>query len=173
MKVRDHLPESRNTARHIAREVVLIAIIDTDVRINRPDQDAVDAAIAFFKIFEVVVNGVFARHRIVKETILDHHLRLEEIALRPRELGPRILLAAIAGTNQPLIAPVADVAQPIGKFGWRGRPGNLVALGRITSILSPQGNAEENKAGEPHRRTIIPGGELRRRPALCACGFLR
>src|SRR5580704_13980317 len=37
MKVRYHLLDARDTARHGADQIVLIPVVDPDIRINRPD----------------------------------------------------------------------------------------------------------------------------------------
>ena len=57
-----------NAAGHAANHVVLIAVVDPHVRIGRPDQHGIDAAIALLKIVKIAVDGVFARQQDRRNT---------------------------------------------------------------------------------------------------------
>ena len=46
VEVGDHLPQARQPAGHVVQQVVLVAVVDADVRIDRPDQHGIDAAVA-------------------------------------------------------------------------------------------------------------------------------
>jgi len=59
----------------------LIAVVDSDIRIGVPDENAIDAAITFLKIVQVAIYRVFSSHRIIEIAIFHHHLRLEEAGL--------------------------------------------------------------------------------------------
>src|SRR5713226_2930446 len=66
IEVGNHLLHAGDTSGHAANHVVLIAVIDTKVRVGRPDQDSIDSAVPLFEIVEVTLNGVLARDGIVK-----------------------------------------------------------------------------------------------------------
>ena len=106
VKIVDHLLQAGDAAGHVARQIVLVAIVDADVRIDGPDQHAVDAAVALFQIVEIAVDRVLAGDRIVEVAILDHHLRLHEVALRPLQLGAIVLGVVVADADQLLVPPV-------------------------------------------------------------------
>ena len=78
MEVGDHLFQAGGPARHITQQVILVAVVDSDVGIGVPDQDGVDSAVALPKVVKVTVHGVSARRRVVEVAVLDHHLRLDE-----------------------------------------------------------------------------------------------
>ena len=78
MEVGNHLLHAGDASGHAADQVVLIAIVDSHVWIGWPDQDRVDAAVALFNVVEIAVYGVLPGDRIIKVTILNHHLRLHE-----------------------------------------------------------------------------------------------
>ena len=61
MKVGDHLPHALDAARHGLDHLKLVAIVDPHVRIGRPHQHRIDAAVALFQIVEIAVDGVAAR----------------------------------------------------------------------------------------------------------------
>ena len=66
MEVGNHLRTPATPPGMAADQVVLIAIVDAHIRISRPDQDGIDAAVALFEIVEVSVHRVLARDRIVE-----------------------------------------------------------------------------------------------------------
>src|SRR5207248_6379480 len=85
MKIRHHLPDTGQSSWQGVHHVVLVAPVDADIAIHRPNQHAVDSAVTLFHIIEVTVYRVFARNRIVEIAVLDHHLRLDETTLGPLE----------------------------------------------------------------------------------------
>ena len=122
----------------------MIAIVDADVRIDVPEQHAVDAAVTALQVVEVTLHGVAARDRIVEIAILDHRERVHEIALRP--LQPRIAIQRVVVTepHQVLVPPLAQAADPV--FGVRvdvdvqwpmpanGQPGGEPGSGRYGPV---------------------------------------
>ena len=83
MKIGDHLADARDSARQGANQVMLIAIIDAQIGVGRPDQNCIDSAIALQRVVNIAIYGVAVSRRIVEKTIFDHHLRLNETGLRP------------------------------------------------------------------------------------------
>src|SRR6516164_3140556 len=112
MKVGDHLAKRGDTAGHVAQEIELVAIIDADVGIYRPEQDTIDAAVAFIEVIEVAIDGVAAGYGIVEIAVLDHGLRLHETALCPGEGGARVDFGIESGAGALFVTPGADVAEP-------------------------------------------------------------
>ena len=132
VKVGDHLPHAGDATRHRANHVVLIAIVDAHIRICGPDQYRVDAAVAFLEIVEIAIDRIFARDRIVEIAILDHHLRLDEARLRPRQRRDFVARAVVADSNETFHAPVPDVGEPRIVLGDRARRyGALRAVARV------------------------------------------
>jgi len=66
LKVADHFPDTFNAARQITQQVVLIAIIDADIRVDGPEQHGIDSAVALRHIFQIAIDRVFSRDRIIK-----------------------------------------------------------------------------------------------------------
>ena len=60
VEVGDHLTDPGYATGKVAEEIVLVAIIDTEVGIGVPDKNAVDAAIALLDVVEVAIDRVFA-----------------------------------------------------------------------------------------------------------------
>jgi hypothetical protein len=108
-------------AGHAANQVVLIAIIDSQVRVRRPDQNGIDAALALFEIVEVTVDGVLAGGGIVEVAILNHHLRLREAGLRPLQCRQIVPGAVVANSDAPFRSPVCDISEPRLVFGLAAR----------------------------------------------------
>jgi len=113
MKIGNRSAQAVKAPRQIMREIGLIAIIDTDVRIDVPDQHAIDATKARFQIIEVAINGVLACRRIVKETIFDHHLRMHEITLCPSQFRAAVVDVVIADACQVFAPPVFKFLNPV------------------------------------------------------------
>ena len=120
VKIRHHLFDPRDAAGHIAEAIELVAVVDADVRVYRPDEHSVDPAVALLQIVKVSIHGVSSRHRIVEVAVLHHHLRLDETALRPLQFGAIILGAGILHSAQALLFPMAQRRQPRGP-GRRAR----------------------------------------------------
>ena len=112
MKIGDHLPNSRDPAGHAANHVMLIAVVDSHVRIGRPDQYRIDPSISLLQIIEITVHGIAMCDRIVEVAIFHHHLRLEETGLRPLQSGEVIPRAVVANSNATLVAPMLNVGKP-------------------------------------------------------------
>ena len=60
MKGRDHLPDPVKTAGHRGNRIELVTIIDSNVGIDRPQENGVYAAIALIDIGQIPINGIFA-----------------------------------------------------------------------------------------------------------------
>ena len=75
------------------------------------DQDVVEAFVreAPVEIIQIAVDSVPACYRIVKISFLDHHLRLDKVALRPLQLGPEVFGVAIAHADEPFSAPLLQI----------------------------------------------------------------
>ena len=112
MEVRNHLPHARNTSWHGADHVVLVAVVDSHVRIRGPDQHRIDSAVSLFQIIEITIHRVAVRDRIVEITVFDHHLRLKKAGLRPLECRQVVARAVVADANPAFIAPMPNVGQP-------------------------------------------------------------
>ena len=150
VEIRHHLFEARQAARHVAQQVVVVAVVDPDVGIDRPEQHAVDSAVTFIEIVEKAVHGVAPRHGVVEIAVFDHRLRLHEAALGPFQLGPLVGRAAQAGAHAPLLPPVLNLLQPLRGVGLRGRARQLLALRWILRILRRQqrrgGNQKDKRS---------------------------
>ncbi len=133
----------------IAQQVELVAVVDADVRVDGPEQDAVDAAVALLQVVEVAVHGVAARDGIVEVAVLHHHLRLDEAALRPLEFGAGIDLAGESGADTSFGAIARDLGEPLGGGIFGGWPGDLLAVGRIFGVLRVGPESEQEDGGEP------------------------
>ncbi len=150
MEVRDHVFERRESSRHVSQHVELVAVVDADVGIDRPQQHAVDPAVALLEVFEKAVHGVAPGGRIVEIAVLDHRLRLDEAALRPLQLGPFVDVAAQAGADAALGAILPHLLQPFGGVGFGGRPGELLPLRRVLGVLSQKQSGDgEGNGGQP------------------------
>ncbi len=104
-------------------KVPQVAIVDADVRIHGPDQHAVYAAVARVQIIQIPVDRIFTLDGIVEVALLDHHLRLDKIALRPLKLRAAILSVVKSHAREALVPPDFQVMEP----GWEiglgiGRP---------------------------------------------------
>ena len=112
MEVGHHLFDAGQPAGHVAEQVVLVAIVDADVRIDRPDQHRVDPAVASRQIVEVAVHRVLTELGIIEVPLFDHHLRLDEVALRPPQFRPLIFGAVVLDAFAFGVAPTGHFAQP-------------------------------------------------------------
>ena len=91
MEIADHLADAGRAAGQVAQQVVLVAIVDADVRVNRPKQDGVDSAVAFVEVIEIAIDRVLAGDRVVEIAVFDHALRLDIRPLCPAKLGAAVL----------------------------------------------------------------------------------
>src|ERR1700682_3580227 len=145
VKIGNHLTHARYSTWHGANHVVLVAIVDTHIRIRRPNQNSVNAPIPLFQIVQVPIHRVAICTGIIKVTIFDHHLRLNKTRLRPLQFRKLVARPFIADPNAPLVAPVPYVRQPIFMLGiGTGRrstlPGTFHAQARGTwDLLSDWG----------------------------------
>ena len=112
MKIGHRLLQPFDAARHGTRQRGLVTVVDADVGIDIPDEHAVDAAVALLQIIQIPVHRVFSGDRVVEISILHHHLRVHEIALRPLRGGQAILLVVVAHADAMLVPPFAQIAQP-------------------------------------------------------------
>ena len=65
VEIVDHFLHAVQSARHVVEQVVLVAVIDADVRIDRPDQHRIDPAVTCFQIVEIAINRVLAQPGVV------------------------------------------------------------------------------------------------------------
>src|ERR1700722_229926 len=158
MKVSDHLFDSGNTSRHSTKQVILIAIVNSDVGIYRPDQYGIDTTVALLEIIEIFIYGIFSRDRIVEVTIFDHHLRLDKTGLRPLQFLAVVFLPGIARPEPRFTPPASNVVEPelvivrgtalrwseIGSNWVKAfRARNLIAIRRVMGILRRGVKSEE------------------------------
>ena len=153
VEVVDQLADACDAAGKIVDEVVLVAVVDADVGIGGPEEDAVDAAVALVEIVEVAVDGVAPGGGIVEEAVVDHHLRLNEAALCPLELRPGVLAGIEADADAALHAPVLHVFEPDGAFGGRAGGGCVMRV--------PLGDGAAGGAGEELADWLRAEGVLR------------
>ncbi|MDT8070622.1 MAG: hypothetical protein ROO76_20875 [Terriglobia bacterium] len=100
------MPNLLSATGKIRKQVILAAIVYTDIGIRRPYQDAINAAISSCDIVKVPPDGVLSCLRIVEEPIMDHHLRLHEVRLRPTEFGALILVVVVSNSDESFSSPV-------------------------------------------------------------------
>jgi hypothetical protein len=112
MEVIDHPPQAGDAAGQVPCQVPLIAVVDADIRIYRPDEHAIHAAIALVEIVQVPRDRVLSGCRIVEIAFFRHRLRLDEVALRPQQLGPPVFGIVVAHADQALAPPLAQVVEP-------------------------------------------------------------
>ena len=131
---------------HVVEQVELVAVVDANVRINRPDEHRIDAAVALVEIVQIAVDGVARANRIVEVAVLDHHLRLDKTALRPLQFRAIVFGAVVADAGEALGPPLFDVGQPGREIGRVRGAGDLVALRGVAAVLGGQG--ERNNADQ-------------------------
>ena len=102
-----------HAAGQVVRQIELVAIVDADVRINIPEQHAVDSAVATLQIVEIAIHGVAACDRIVEVAVFHHQQGMHEIALRPLQFGTAIDRIVVAETQQMLAPPFAKPLNPV------------------------------------------------------------
>src|SRR5580658_9823692 len=177
MEILDHLAQGWDPARQIASQVPLIAVVDSYIRINRPDQHAIHTAVALVDIAQVAIDRILSGGRIVEIALLGHHLRLNKIALRPEEFGAPVFDIVVAHADEALAPPLAQVAEPglvfaasgdlpLAQFRYpigNGSPAGtryLTPIRRIPRILChyAQGCREENADDASHHRRTYHGG---------------
>ena len=95
VEVVDHRTHAGDAAGKVAHHVVLVAVVDADVRVDGPQQDGVDAAVAFVEVVEIAIDRVLAGRDVEEVAIFDHALRLDEGLLRPTQFGPIVLAAVV------------------------------------------------------------------------------
>ena len=134
VEVVDHLLERGDTAREGADEIVLAAAVDADVGIALPDEDTVDAAVAFGYIFEIAVDGVLARDLVIEEAVFGHHLRLHEAGLGPLKFGALVFGGVVAGADAVFVAPVEDFPTPFAELSRASS--ELIAARRIVTAAA-------------------------------------
>ena len=78
----------------------------------------------------------------------DHHLRLDEAALRPLEFRARVDFAGESGTYAAFGAIAGDLGEPLGGGFLGGRPGDLLAVGRIFGVLRGGSRSEQEDGDE-------------------------
>ena len=117
VEILDRAFQSGQPARKIRGHVELVAIVDADVRIDIPEQDAVQPAEALLQIVQVAIHGVATGHRIIEIAVLHHHLRMHEVALRPLQFRAAVVGVVVADAGQVLAAPVAQLGDPVGRGG--------------------------------------------------------
>src|SRR5580704_2396814 len=105
MEVIHHFAHTWGAARQGTNQVVLIAVINPHVRIGGPDEDRIDATNSVLQIVKVAIDRVFAGYRIIKISLLDHHLRLHEGRAGPLESRQSVSLGAVAYADLALCTP--------------------------------------------------------------------
>jgi len=109
---RQSFAHAGNTSKHASNHVVLIAIIDAQVRIGRSDENRINTAIALLQIVQVSVYRVLARGWVIEIVVLDHHPGLDETRLCPLQGGQIVPGSVVADPNTTFRPPVGDVGEP-------------------------------------------------------------
>ncbi len=122
VEIGDHLAQPRQAAGHVVQQVMLIAIVDADVRIDRPDEHGINAAIAGLQVVEIAIDRVFARHGVVEVPLFDHNLGLDEATLRPGQFAPAVLGTVVTNLCPTLLPPRVHGAEPRRVVLTGGRP---------------------------------------------------
>ena len=145
----DRVTQSVEAAGQVVGEIDLVAVVDADVRIDVPEQHAVDAAEARVEVVEIAVDGVLGALDVVEIAVLDHRLHVDEVALRPREFGPSIGRVVVADAHEVFLAPLAQTLDPI--------RGDALVDGD-----GPLADVRERPAGRlARRRQVTPGRDVR------------
>ena len=121
MQLRRHIGNAVKPTGHDTEEVKLVAVINADVRVRRPHEDRVDAAVARAEVVEEPVHGV-ALGRVVKVAVVRVHLRLNVRGLRPRKLVDAKDAALVPDLGQSLVAFALELCKPRGLRVGRRRP---------------------------------------------------
>jgi hypothetical protein len=135
VEIRDGLLQAGQPAWQVRSQRSLVAVIDPNVRVNIPEQHAIDPAEAALEIIEISIDGIFPSGRVVEIPVFDHHLGVYEVALRPFELGSLVVYPVVTHPDEMLMAPLAEITHPRG--------------GRAVHILPPITGGLEG----PTRRT--------------------
>ena len=161
MKIGDHLLDPCDAPRQGTNHVVLVAVVNANIRIHRPDEHGVNATVTLLQIVQVSINGVMSRAGVVEEAVFDHHLRLDETGLRPLEFRSFIFLPGITCPDPCLHPPMGDVLQPsfvifrraYFRLARRGLDrieaiwsGNLISVRRVMSCLGWRPDCKEYKS---------------------------
>ena len=112
MKVRNHLFHTGNASRHGINHVELIAVVDTHVRIGRPNQHRVNSSVSGLQIVEISIHRVLPGDRVIEIAVLHHHLRLNEAALSPLQGRNLVARAVVSDPDSSFCAPMGNVTQP-------------------------------------------------------------
>ena len=118
VEVGDHLANAFDAAGHGLDHLQLVAVVDAHVWIGGPDEHGVDAAVAFFEIVEIAVDGVAAGDGVIEVAVLDHHLRLDEAGLGPLERGQFVARWVEGGADAALGAPVLRYREASARVRW-------------------------------------------------------
>src|SRR5580700_5339077 len=85
MKIVDHLFDGLEPSRQVLKKIVLAPAVNPNVRVRVPDEYAVNSAITLIHVIEISIDRILARCRIIKLSVVDHHLRLNKAGLCPKQ----------------------------------------------------------------------------------------
>jgi len=144
----DRALEAVEAAGQVMRQVELVAVVDADVGVDVPDQHRIEATEAPLEIVEVAIDRVLARPDVEEVTVLDHHLRVHEVALRPLQFRAPVVGVVVTDAHQVFAAPVPQFGQPVG--------------GAFVGVDHPLADVGERPARRLARRgQVAAGGDVR------------
>src|SRR6266849_102996 len=111
MEVGYHSAHAFDAPWQIPEQVVLVATVDSDIRIGVPNEHAIDATVAQLQIVQIAIDSVLERCGIKEEEVVNHHLRLDKARLRPLEFRTVIFGAKIASADPAFHAPVTNIGE--------------------------------------------------------------
>src|ERR1700678_3149718 len=106
------MADTGQSARKILQKIELIAVVDSEIRINLPDEYSINFPQPLLGLIQKTVDCVFVFFRVVQASIPDQNLHLQEDMLRPFQIGPLVLGAVISKSHPPISTPRLEPVKP-------------------------------------------------------------
>ena len=150
----DGASQAGQSARHVAIEIELIAVVHADARVGVPEHEAVVAAELAEAVVQELMDPVGAAARIVEGLVAHHDEAAGERGCRPGKLRPAVERVVV-------LKPAAGLLAPPGQLLAEGRPLLRVAGRRDDVPARVENKSRRLRAGEQR-------GRSRRASARCA-----
>ena len=117
MELINHTAHAGDATGEIAQHIKLIAVVNSEVGIDMPDQNRVDGSNAALGFGKKTVDSVLALLGIVETAIPNEKLHLRKDALRPLQVGAVVLGAVVAQQRAAIPAPGLQTFEPAWLIG--------------------------------------------------------
>src|ERR1700677_1798617 len=108
VKVRDHLLDAGRTPRHRENHVKLIAVIDSKVRVYRPNEYGIDSSVASGDVIGIPVHRILTRRGVIQIAVLYNCLWLDETRLCPLQRRGFVSRWVITNVDPAFQPPVIE-----------------------------------------------------------------